>query len=67
MKPIELRKKSDEDLRKLLAEKRKALREFRFGVAGGKIRNTKQGRGLRKEIAQILTILKERAKVIKAS
>ena len=51
----DLNGKSDIELRKLLVEKREALRAFRFGVAGTKARNVKKGKNLRKEIARILT------------
>lgn len=55
MEMKDLKKKKDDELAKLLNEKREALREFRFGMAGSRTRNTKEGRMLRKEIAQILT------------
>jgi len=49
--------KKESDLHKELAEKRKSLREFRFGVSGSKVKNIKEARNLRKEIARILTDL----------
>ncbi len=58
----ELTKKSETELKKLLAEKRESLRDFRFSMQGSKIRNTKQGVQLRKEIARILYILGTREK-----
>lgn len=57
----EFAKKSIDDLQKLLAEKREALRLFRFGISGSKLKNVKEGKGLRKEIARILTELNSRA------
>lgn len=48
------------ELQKALTDKREALRSFRFGGAGSRSRNVREGRGLRKEIAQILTELRER-------
>ena len=50
------------ELENLLAEKREALRKFRFGIAGSKNRNVKEGKNLRKEIAQILTEIGKRAR-----
>lgn len=47
------------ELKKTLADKREALRAFRFGAAGSRSRNVREGRNLRKEIAQILTVLRE--------
>ena len=56
-----LRKKKTEEVRKLVAEKREALRKFRFSAAGAQVRNTKEGRVLRRDIARMLTLLRERA------
>ena len=55
-----MQNKSDTDLQKLLIEKQEALRNFRFGTAGTKVRNVKEGRTTRREIARILTELKVR-------
>ncbi|MBI1999251.1 MAG: 50S ribosomal protein L29 [Parcubacteria group bacterium] len=55
MKTKEIKNKTDEELEKTLGEKRKALRLFRFGAAGSKTKNVKEGRNLRKEIARLLT------------
>ncbi len=49
-----------EDLQKEIAAKREALRTFRFGEAGTRTRNVRQGRGLRKEIARLLTEMNSR-------
>jgi len=51
----EFAKNSVAELEKLLAEKREALRRFRFDVAGSRIRNVREGRVLRRFIASILT------------
>ena len=56
----ELSKKDIEELRKLVADKREALRVFRFGGAGSRTRNVREGRNVRREIAQILTELRAR-------
>ncbi|HEV3244922.1 MAG TPA: 50S ribosomal protein L29 [Candidatus Paceibacterota bacterium] len=48
------------ELQHALAEKREAFRAFRFGAAGSRSRNVREGRNLRKEIAQILTELRAR-------
>jgi ribosomal protein L29 len=48
------------ELQKTLADKREALRAFRFGGAGSRSRNVREGRELRKDIAKILTELRER-------
>lgn len=56
----EFKKQSTEELRRAVEEKREALRVFRFGGAGGRARNVREGRNLRKEIAQMLTELRAR-------
>ena len=60
-KAKELKTKESKELEKLLSEKRKFLRLFRFGIAGSKAKNVKEGRNLKKEIAQILTEINARA------
>ena len=57
MKMKEITAKNAADLNRLLAEKRESLRSFRFGGAGSKTKNVKEGRATRKEIARILTVL----------
>jgi ribosomal protein L29 len=56
----EFKKKSITDLQKMIAEKREALRAFRFGEAGSRTRNVKEGRQMRRDIARMLTELKQR-------
>ena len=43
-----------------LNAKREALRVFRFGVAGGKVKNVKEGRTIRRDIARTLTTLNKK-------
>lgn len=52
--------KNEKDLVKELGEKREALRVIRFGIAGSKNRNVKEAKGLKKEVARILTELNSR-------
>ncbi len=51
----EFKGKTTTELEKTLADKREALRNFRFGLAGSKVRNVKEGKELKREIARILT------------
>ncbi len=51
----EFKGKSESELQGLLADKREALRVFRFDMSGSKVKNIKTGRNLRKDIARILT------------
>ncbi len=53
----ELIKKTEKELVQLLSEKREALRILRFSMAGGQVKNLKEGQKLRKDIARILTLL----------
>lgn len=53
----ELIKKTDKELKQLLNDKKEALRVFRFAMSGSKTKNLKEGAHLKKEIAQIMTIL----------
>lgn len=50
-------KKEKEDLKKLLVEKKEALLQFRFNTAGGKLKNVREGRNIKREIAQIFTVI----------
>ena len=58
----DFRKKTAGELEKELSEKAVALSNFKFGTSGSKTKNVKAGRNLRKEIAQIMTILNETKK-----
>lgn len=51
----ELKTKTENDLIKMLNDKRVALKMFFFNLAGSKTRNVKEGREIKKEIARILT------------
>jgi ribosomal protein L29 len=54
--------KTSKELVKTLIEKRNALQAFRLGNAGSKTKNVKEGKGLRKDIARIMTELNASAK-----
>lgn len=58
----EIKTLKDIDLKKTLSDKREALRNFRFGSAGSKTRNVREGRAIRKNIAQVLTEVNARNK-----
>ncbi len=51
----EYKGKNEKDLAKSLKEKREALKNFHFNLSGSKVRNVKEGRAIRKEVARILT------------
>lgn len=60
MKPSELRKVSDSDLKEKLEEAYQELFNLRFQRATGKMSNTARYGEVRKDIARIKTLLRER-------
>ncbi len=56
----ELRQKTENELKAILADCREKLRQLRFDLASGKIKNVKEFRLTKKRIARILTALKEK-------
>ncbi|OGZ61333.1 MAG: 50S ribosomal protein L29 [Candidatus Spechtbacteria bacterium RIFCSPLOWO2_01_FULL_46_10] len=59
MRAEELRKKSTEDLEKALNDARSKAVDLRFGVAAGNTKGIGDLRRIRREIAQVMTILRE--------
>jgi large subunit ribosomal protein L29 len=59
MKMSEIKQRSKKELREVLAEKREKLRELRFELAAGKVKNVREIRIIKKDIARILTFLSE--------
>ena len=57
MKIKELKQKPKEELLKFLEEDREKLRQLRFDLSAGKVKNVREVRRIKKEIAQILTLL----------
>lgn len=60
MKIKELRQKSNDELKKNLGENRELLRSLRFDLAAGKVKNIRQLRTVKKDIAKILTLLNQK-------
>ncbi|HEY4487874.1 MAG TPA: 50S ribosomal protein L29 [Candidatus Paceibacterota bacterium] len=56
----EFEKETIESLQKMIADKREALRVFRFEGEGSRRRNVREARTLRREIARIMTELNAR-------
>lgn len=59
MKLQELKQKPRQELIKMLPEEREKLRQLKFDLVSGKIKNVRQIREIKKDIARILTILKQ--------
>ncbi len=58
----EIIKKTDKELKEMLAEKREVVRSFRFGMAGSATRDTKAGKNAKRDVARIMTELTRRMK-----
>lgn len=57
MKKTDFKTKNKAELIALFKEKKENIRNFHFGISGSKTRNVKEAKKIRKEIAQILTVL----------
>ena len=60
MKAVELRKKTKADLLKQLESDKEKIQSLRFDIVAGKVKNVRDIRATRKEIAAIMTILSEK-------
>jgi len=60
MKVSELKNKTVEELENLLFKKREEMRKLRFGSSSQKLKDVKTMSKTKKEVARILTILKEK-------
>jgi large subunit ribosomal protein L29 len=60
MKAKELREKKIEELEKILKEKREKLKNLKLDLIQGKLKNVREIRETKRDIARILTILKEK-------
>ena len=67
MKAIDLRTKSDDELKQELVDLRKEGFNLRFQAASGQLDNTARKNNIRKNIARIKTILGERVTSAAAS
>ncbi len=60
MKSSELRQKTVEELNKLLVDARRQLRELRFNLAAGKVKNIRAIQVKKKDIARVLFFLRQK-------
>ncbi|MEK7503828.1 MAG: 50S ribosomal protein L29 [Patescibacteria group bacterium] len=58
MKISEIRQKTKKELESMLRERRERLRNLRFDLASGKVKNVREIRELKKDIARVLTLLR---------
>jgi len=59
-KPTDLQPRTVEELQKMALEERVKLQQLRFDLPGGKVKNVREIRQVRREIARILTMLRKR-------
>lgn len=57
MKISEFKQKSKKELQRLLQNNQDKLRQLRFDLASGKVKNVREIRQIKKDIARILTTL----------
>jgi large subunit ribosomal protein L29 len=62
MKIRELKQKTDQELKETLIHLKDKLRELRFNLAGGKVKNIKEIHQTKKTIARVLTLIKQHGK-----
>jgi large subunit ribosomal protein L29 len=60
MKAAEIRQKQKTELQKIVKDHQEKLKNLRFDLASGKVKNVREVRNLKKDIARILTIVKEK-------
>ncbi|MDP4007165.1 MAG: 50S ribosomal protein L29 [bacterium] len=62
MKLQELKKKSGKELENMARSLKEKSRDLRFQLAAGKVKNVREIRATKKNIAQILTVIQEKQK-----
>jgi len=67
MKIRELKLKTKKELRENLINLRDKLRELRFNLAGGKVKNIREVHQTKKDIARIMTLLERESRSEKSS
>lgn len=63
MKIADLKEKSEKELQELLAEDRDKVRDLRFKLASKQLKDVRILRKMKREIGQILTVLKDKETV----
>ena len=56
----DIKSKTKEDLEIMVKDKREALKNFRFGISGSRVKNIKEARTLRRDIARAITFLRQK-------
>ena len=66
MKIRELRQKSKDELNKFAEEKRNRLLTLRFDLAGGRVKNNREIRETKKDVAKVKTLIRESESMAKS-
>lgn len=53
----DIKNKTKADLEAIIKDKREALKNFRFGISGSRVKNVREARTTRKDIARAITLL----------
>ncbi len=62
MKARDFQKMNEKELQDLLRERREELMKKRFDLSAGRLKNVREIRAIKKDIARILTIVNQRRK-----
>jgi large subunit ribosomal protein L29 len=60
MKIKELKEKSEKELNKMIDENREKLRKLKFDLSSGKVKNVREIRTIRKDIAKMFTLINKK-------
>ncbi len=63
MKISELRLKSNNELQKIMQDNRERFRQLSFDLVAGKVKNVREIRKIKKDIARILTLSNPKSKI----
>lgn len=62
MKAIDLRKKDQKELERMISDSRKAMSDLKMKFISGKLKNVKEIQEQKKDMARLLTVLREISK-----
>lgn len=61
MKLQDIKEKTKKELNQILIDKRENLRKLRFNLASGKVKDVREIRKVKKDIARLLTLLNKKS------
>ncbi len=64
MEAKELKQRTIEELKSILKQKEEKLSQFSFDLASGKVKNIREIREAKKDIARILTMINSKSEII---